>query len=698
MAFDGKQIRNATIVGAKIANLAITDAQLAANAVTTAKIANLAVDGTKLADGAVVEAKIGDSAVTTGKLADGAVTLDKLAGSAIDATKLADESVTLAKLAPDSVDSSKIVDGSITGGDIAENTIAAANLDTAYEGGLVYRNGTRAMTGALDLGTGNKIINLANPTQAQDAATKAYVDSVSSSLDLKESVRVATTAEIVLSNVTTEVDGVTLADGDRILVKDQTNLSRNGIWVVSTSDLWTRATDADADAEVTAGLFTFVEEGEVNQKTGWVLTSPNPITVDTSDLEFTQFSGAGTYLAGFGLTLDGNTFAVEFNNTDATIANVGTQGAGASNLAARADHSHALGAGSVGSTALAAGSVTDAALAANAVTTEKILNGAVTFEKIDQAAFTPVANYVEQNYLRCNGMQPDGEGGWIPQQLTGTIDVNGQELINLPNIMAGAEFYSTNAVNARSMYHRFLATAHKEPVLVATTENITLAGLQIIDGLSLEGSERVLVKDQTDPVENGIYQASSGAWERTADFPPYGMLDGGSGVVTKVQKGAQVAVIAGETNARTTWMLATTNQYPAVGTDALVFQAVGVTKAYVDAAIENGAVALTQHDVDNKSMAGEVTEEDGDLACATAISFPPRGYVQVFVNGIKAVLSGDLTGECYFSADSGATARALDAVQVGDLLYWNGSVAGYELAATDRIDFDYLHALEVEPA
>ena len=106
------------------------------------------------------------------------------------------------------------------------------------------------------------------------------------------------------------VDGVTLVTGDRILVKNQATGADNGIYVVASSGAPARAEDANLSAEVTAGMFTFVSEGTTNGNTGWVLTTDDAITLGTTALTFTQFSGAGTYAGGAGLTLTGTTFAV----------------------------------------------------------------------------------------------------------------------------------------------------------------------------------------------------------------------------------------------------------------------------------------------------------------------------------------------------------------------------------------------------
>lgn len=150
-----------------------------------------------------------------------------------------------------------------------------------------------------------KITNLATPTADTDAATKAYVDASRSGLDVKASCRAATSTNITLSGTQT-IDGVVLVAGDRVLVKDQTTASANGIYVVA-AGAWSRSTDADTDAEVHAGMFTFIEEGTLYADSGWVLSTNNPIVVGSTSLTFAQFSGAGQITAGAGLTKTGNT-------------------------------------------------------------------------------------------------------------------------------------------------------------------------------------------------------------------------------------------------------------------------------------------------------------------------------------------------------------------------------------------------------
>ena len=145
--------------------------------------------------------------------------------------------------------------------------------------------------------------------------TKEYVDAVKVGLDFKDSVRVASTANVTVSGPGAAIDGITLSSGDRVLLKNQSTGSENGIYVFNgAASALTRATDADANAEVTAGMFVFVEEGTVNADQGFVLTTDGTITVGSTSLSFTQFSGAGQIVAGDAMTKTGNQLDVNDDN------------------------------------------------------------------------------------------------------------------------------------------------------------------------------------------------------------------------------------------------------------------------------------------------------------------------------------------------------------------------------------------------
>lgn len=204
------------------------------------------------------------------------------------------------------------------------------NFDTAVRSSRLDQMAVPTASVSLN---SQKITNLATPTNDQDAATKAYVDAARAGLDVKQSVRMATTGPLSGSITGTIILSMGLIDsvvpvvGNRILVKDQTNPSENGIYTFTTltnggtNATLTRATDADSSEEVTAGMFTFVSEGSVNADSGWVLTTNDTITLGTTALTFAQFSGAGQITAGAGLTKSGNTLDIGTASSSRIVIN-----------------------------------------------------------------------------------------------------------------------------------------------------------------------------------------------------------------------------------------------------------------------------------------------------------------------------------------------------------------------------------------
>ena len=155
-----------------------------------------------------------------------------------------------------------------------------------------------------------KITGLATPTGDADAVTKGYVDGVAQGLDVKASCKLATSSNLSsLSGTSNGIDGQAISVGDRILVKDQTDASENGIYVVA-SGAWSRAADFDDSTSVTPGAFVFVEQGNTQADNGYVVVSNGSINVGTDDINFEQFSGAGQITAGNGLEKSGNTLYV----------------------------------------------------------------------------------------------------------------------------------------------------------------------------------------------------------------------------------------------------------------------------------------------------------------------------------------------------------------------------------------------------
>lgn len=201
-------------------------------------------------------------------------------------------------------------------GTFTKITINDKGLATA--GANAILNDIGAPTSSFSFGS-QLLTSLADPVSNQDAATKYYVDSVAQGLDIKASVVTASTANITTLSGLLTVAGVTLTAGQRVLVKNQTASEDNGIYLASAT-AWSRSPDADTWDELVSA-FVFVEEG-TNADTGWVCTINAGGTLGTTPITWTQFSGAGTYTNGTGLTLTGNVFSI--TNTAVTPASYGS--------------------------------------------------------------------------------------------------------------------------------------------------------------------------------------------------------------------------------------------------------------------------------------------------------------------------------------------------------------------------------------
>ena len=196
---------------------------------------------------------------------------------------------------------------------------------------------------SLTLGGLTTVTVTQNPTAALDLATKQYVDAVAEGLHVHAACAAATTgtlasitggtvtynngtagvgATLTLSVALTVLDGYTLLNGDRVLVKNEVASANNGIYTWATGGtVLTRATDFDTAAEMASGDFTFVTNGTLYANTGWVQTDPVTV-VGTSPVTWVQFSGAGTYTAGTGLDLTGTQFSIA--NTAVTAGAYGS--------------------------------------------------------------------------------------------------------------------------------------------------------------------------------------------------------------------------------------------------------------------------------------------------------------------------------------------------------------------------------------
>lgn len=210
-------------------------------------------------------------------------------------------------------------------GRVTGNTAVVASDITGLVDATYVNVAGDTMTGNLAM-NGNSVTGIAAPVGGTDATNKNYVDALVAGLTWKNAARVATTGPVTLATdleAGDVVDGVTLVAGDRVLVKDQTNPEENGIYVVQASGAAVRSTDMDVAGEFSAATL-YVKEGSTQANTGWTQTE-EVTTVDTDDVVFVQFTGAGTFVAGVGLDLTGNTFSV---NLGAGIAQLPTDEVG----------------------------------------------------------------------------------------------------------------------------------------------------------------------------------------------------------------------------------------------------------------------------------------------------------------------------------------------------------------------------------
>tara|TARA_R100000656_G_scaffold124928_1_gene104421 strand:- start:1027 stop:3060 length:2034 start_codon:yes stop_codon:yes gene_type:complete len=273
----------------------------------------------------------GNFSVATNKLTVAAATGNTVVAGTLTANGAGDFDSTL------NVDGATTLNGAVTLGNASGDAIGFTGTATFtpsadFDGGF-----TVAGSQTIDVGS-NRIRSVGTPTQSTDATTKAYVDAVKQALDVKDSVKLATTANLSAtynngagtltmdSTGTVTIDGVVTALNDRVLVMDQSTATQNGIYYVSTAGavgvagIFTRALDADVDAEVTGGMFTFVEAGSANADNAYVLTSvTGTATLGSTALTFTQFSGAGQITAGNGLAKSGNTMSVNVDDASLEI-------------------------------------------------------------------------------------------------------------------------------------------------------------------------------------------------------------------------------------------------------------------------------------------------------------------------------------------------------------------------------------------
>ena len=317
-SIDTAHIADAQITTAKITDANVTTAKIAADAITGAKISDDAIDSEHYTDGSIDTAHIADSQVTTAKIADSAITSAKIndgaivnadinASAAIAATKIHDGTISNTEFGylngvssniQTQLDAKQASDAQLT--DIAGLTPTDSNFIVGDGSNFVTESGSTART-SLGLGSistqaansvsisGGSITGLGAPSSGSDAATKTYVDDLVAGLKTRIICRAATTGNVTLSSDLQNgdsLDGITLATGDRVLVKDQSTGSQNGIYTVVASGTASRDTDFDVIGEL-AGQLVIIQEGSVNAEKMFLCTTDSDASLGSDTITFT---------------------------------------------------------------------------------------------------------------------------------------------------------------------------------------------------------------------------------------------------------------------------------------------------------------------------------------------------------------------------------------------------------------------------
>lgn len=336
-AVTGAKIADDSIDSEHYVDGSIDTAHIANSQITNAKMAANSVDSDQYVDGSIDTVHIADSQITNAKMAANSVDSDQYVDGSIDTAHIGDSQVTTAKIADSNITSAKILDGTIVNADI--NASAAIDATKIHDGTISntefgYLNGvtsaiqtqidskltassnlsdvSSASTARTNLGlgtiatqdannvsiSGGSVTGLGDPSATSDAATKNYVDQLIAGLRTRIVAEVATTANVDLTadlqNGDT-IDGVTLVTGDRVLVKDQSTGSQNGLYTVVASGTASRDTEYDTIAEL-SGQMVVVNQGTANDNKIFLCTTNNTATLDTDTITFTQVtpSNVGT--------------------------------------------------------------------------------------------------------------------------------------------------------------------------------------------------------------------------------------------------------------------------------------------------------------------------------------------------------------------------------------------------------------------
>lgn len=490
--------------------------------------------------------------------------------------------------------------GTISGTSITDGT---ATLSGGSLSGLLSFSSSSIQATSLSDGvatlTGGMLSGLVSPLLDSEAANKGYVDAIAQGLSWKESVKVTTTTNIVLSGLQV-VDGVLVQNGNRILVKDQILGIDNGIYIAS-SGVWNRSTDMQVGSNA-SGASVLVNEGSLYSSVGFLCNNTKgQDIVGTDPLVFIQFTGASSLSAGNGISILGNTISVDYDTNSIDVSANKIQ---VKNLGITSDK---LGTNSVTTTKILDQAVTNTKIATPHVTVnagdglqngglvslggqttlnvdqtvlrtqgDQSANGIFEFTNATQSTNSQTGavvisgglglglnlytggnivstgslqsssltdgtatltsgnlqniNTLEATTITCNSIT-DGTATLTLGNLQGVVNITGSGTIQAQSLSDGVATLNngtltgltspSNASDATNKdYVDNLATGLNwlSPSRVASTGNLVLSGEQTIDSIACVSGDRVLVKDQLTPSENGIYVVSTTSWSRSSDM------------------------------------------------------------------------------------------------------------------------------------------------------------------------------------
>jgi hypothetical protein len=341
-SIDTAHIADSQITTAKIADTAITTAKITDANVTLAKLAADSVNGTKIADDSINSEHYVDGSIDTAHIADSQVTLAKLAASSVNSSKIVDDSIVNADInSSAAIDATKIHDGTISNTEFGYLNGVTSAIQTQLDGKLTASNNLSDVTAStartnLGLGTiatqnannvaltGGSITGLGDPSATSDAATKNYVDQAVAGLRTRTIAEAATTGNISLTTDLQNgdtIDGVTLVTGDRVLVKDQTTATQNGLYIVVSSGAASRDPEHDTIAELSGGMVV-VNQGTSNDNKIFLCTTDSDGVIGSTNITYTQVTPAnvGT-VTSVGIADSG---ASEFTVTNSPVTSSGT--------------------------------------------------------------------------------------------------------------------------------------------------------------------------------------------------------------------------------------------------------------------------------------------------------------------------------------------------------------------------------------